>query len=703
MMICSSLPAVAQVIPLQEINAQRSYRFKAGTGLYQMSLEFDAHRFDWESLYVNLTDYNNQGQRTGPWDFELKTARPLLPSYWIKLDGEKLGLWYPQRPSLSDIDAKRFRGRFAFWLRQDGEHTLEFEPYRPANVSWMSARLEHDPEDTLATGLKPKHPPIRPWNESTFPNPLPPLYEKPVQTILKNLRTGGGGQDMLPWLIAARYLDGNTSSVARANATIDAYVASPSWGRREADTYGYNGDIGGAMTLRNLALAAQLLGPEGRDKLLKKLAVQGDAFLTQALLMRDYWGGSLLQDHGWRAMFDFGTAALHLWGVIPEADRWVAYIIPRLHRALAAAPPEGNIPGSSYFSPFLYTQNVMYYRDALLARTGEDILEQPALRRIPAYLATVYDEERRALFVGDNGDKMRVSGCQHLLAALAAKFRDGEAARLHRQFLEAGVEENISLLWGLLAYDPTVTETPAPAKPVRRLTWFKDAGFAHFRDDVNDVALALRCGPWLGENAQRRATGPCDQMECRPGMGHFTLFLHGEPVLASPESGYRLTSQTSSCLLIDGRGQIGDAGYPMSIPSQPHTGAKIESANWDATGQIRLNLQPSYPAELGVRQYVREFRLESGRRLVCRDHIVLERPRRLSWLFQFRKATGATLEPETRIGSLRIHPTGLAVKAVIASTPVVFSYSSRFTEFEHIRYDSTEPVQTTTVDFVMEW
>jgi hypothetical protein len=223
---------------------------------------------------------------------------------------------------------------------------------------------------------------------------------------------------------------------------------------------------------------------------------------------------------------DFGTAAMNLWGVIPEADRWVSYVVPRLRRAIEAAGPEGYLPGSSYYSIWLYGQNWMWYRDALLARTGVDLMEEPTLRHIPTFMASVYDEDRHALFAVENGDKIRVFGSEHLLATAAARFNDPVAARLHRLMVESAFNpeahgnqqnaENVSLLWGFLAYDPAVAEAAAPVKPVRRILWYKDAGFVQYRNDEQDVTLALRCGPWLGYHTQLAATGPCDMMECRP-------------------------------------------------------------------------------------------------------------------------------------------------------------------------------------------
>lgn len=147
-------------------------KFTASAGLYQFSVVADAHDFDWEELYVELNQYHNTGQRTGPWDFDpTGGAAPLVPSYWVYLDGHKIGLWFFARVSLEDLAAKRFRGRMAFWLRKGGEHELKLVPYRAFDITWTSARLEVDPEDTLlpadqSTLIGP--PSLARWGDDAF-------------------------------------------------------------------------------------------------------------------------------------------------------------------------------------------------------------------------------------------------------------------------------------------------------------------------------------------------------------------------------------------------------------------------------------------------------------------------------------------------------------------------------------------------------
>jgi hypothetical protein len=716
-------------------------------GLYQLTLVFDGRGFDWESLYQVLDQYGNSGARTGPWDFRLSDAAPLVPAFWVALDGRRLGLWYAQRVSLPDIDARRFRGRMALHVEQPGRHTLTLTPFNEsARLPWLSATLEADPEDRLdplptMTGNIDALPAAR-WASTSADLSAfwieqrrrlagsHAIYAAALESAFDwALGSAGANPEALAVLLAAHHLGGRAGAIERALETIAAFVAKPAWGREREDVYGHNGDIAGGSALRCLAWALHMfapqLGDDQRKALLAKLEHQADAFLTQALLMRDYWGGSVLQDHGWQAQFDFGTAALHLWGLTPRAQRWVSYAVPRLKRAIDAAPPDGVIPASSYCSLHLYAHCPMYYRDALLARTGVDLLDEPPLRRLPAFVASVVHDRQRAMLIADQGDKVPLLGGQAMMAALAAKHGDADAAWVHQLLLQATHESfyhggqlvghHVGHLWGFFAFDGKPAP-PRPASPRRRLVCYDDSGLVQYRDDDADVVVALRCGPWLGYHAHQRATGPCDRMDWSVGAGHFALFLNGQPMLCTPDAGYCIRSVLRSCLLVDDRGQIGDVGYPMSIPSLPHRGEEIDCTRWDAesgSGLVRLNLTRCYPADCGVVHYTRQFLLAPQRRIVVRDEVLLDRPRALSWLFQHKSTQGCVINGHRGVigasPSLSIRPRvddeGLPLRATVARTPVVWSYASASggKPFDHLRYDTARPVATACVDFVLEW
>ena len=729
----------AQPLALQTDNdGTLRFQFAGAPGLYQFSVVADARDFNWDELYVVLNHWHgNNNERTGPWDFNgLDGNKPLVPSYWVTINGQELGLWFFQRVSIEDIAAKRFRGRMAFHVARTGPVTVQLRPYRPLPIRWLSAALERDPEDQLApvpavTGKCP----ATAWAEPGFWEQrrhalatTHALYREPLRRAFEwILKRDYHTANHVLMLTAAYRLENNPVYREKLFTVLDASIAQPHWGNPKADGYSHNGDMGASASLFALAWAwhalADELGAERRQRLQAKLLLQGTRFFQLTLLNRDYWGGSVLQDHGRVSLPLFGTAALQLIGVLPAAELWTQYALPRVRRAVHAMPRDGVLPMSSYCNLPSYVDHQTWFRDTLLAMTGQDLFDAGPFRGIVDYL-TVTLRPSDFVTVIDMG-AMPFIGGNAFLNRIATKYQDGGAAYLQNvlvqsppvQFAHPVQEESFynGALWGFLSYDPSVTPaTQLPAAPP--LTFFPDSGFAYHRNPAQDITFAVRCGPWIGYHAYRSAQGPCDRMGMgvAPGAGHFMLARGHTHLLTSPDTGYKLRATVRSCLLVDGGGQYDDVGYPMSIPSKLDRGEEIQFAKWDdatQTGWVRLNLAPAYRDELQMAYYTRDFFIHPDR-LVCRDQVVLNEPHQLAWLFQGKRETGIALVAgnicrfgKTATIDLEPHPVGFALQASIRETPVVWSYSSGsgFKPFDHVRYAAAAPLRAATVEFVFKW
>lgn len=712
--------------------------FEAASGLYQFSVIADASEFHWESLYMNLFSYHNHGQRTGPWDFHpTEGARALLPSYWVDLDDQPVGLWYFQRVSIDDLTNKRLRGRFAFYIAESGEHELRLRPYNDVGkVRWLSALLEADPEDRL--GEVPEVPPdwydrcpSAEWRDPAYWMKMTSRLKGPCQAYRRPLSeafewlndSDNQTPETLPLLIAKYRLNHDESALNVAMEVIERALNAEHWGNQKPDGYGHDGDMSAMYVLWGLTHAYHSLydrlDRDTKNRMLDKLALQGNRFFEKALLYRDYWGGSLLQDHGWRSLFGFGCVALHLLGVLPEASLWTRYIIPRLDRSLAAMPTDGVIPASSHYSLELYTEMLAPYRDTLYRLTGRDIYRNEAFRRIVDYLTDIVHAADQTV-VGWGRDKLHLVGGRAFLNAMASVYQDGRAAYLQQllndkrmEAFYAGPEEKAyygDALWGLLSYE----ETTQPAKRLQHSTGirhYEDSDVVHYRDAEQQVVVSLRCGPSMGHHAYRTAQGACDRLGLGPDAGHFMIAVQGEPFLVTPDSGYSLRTDIRSCLLIDGKGQQDDVGYTMSVPSYKYLGEEIESVSWDEAegkGRVRLNLTEAYPREAGVAAYRREFLLERGQPVRLRDYVVLNEPRKLSWLFQTKREHNPAFEGLTcklgGEGGVTISPRSpqLGLTVTVEETPVVWSYvsPSGFRPFDTVRYDAEKLIRCAYVEFV---
>lgn len=720
-------------------------RFTAPAGLYQVSALWDARDYDWEEMYEDLANYGNTGQRTGPWDFKLGPSTPLVPSFWTAVDGRRVGLWFAQRVSLDDLAHRRFRGRMAFHLTTGGQHELELTPYRDMAITCRHLCLENDPEDRLSEGPSglcraPGNVPEAAWAKEGFwaeqrrrLDTSYRVYAEPMRRTfewaLAREQVPDGRASVLldvPVLVAAHRLGGRPDALERALAAIDQAIELPHWGNQQEDGYSHDGDMGAALLLRASCWAYHILGDRlgatRRERLLAKLRLQGERFFDLILVNRDYWGGSVLQDHGWRSLWAFGTATLNLLGVLPEADAWWSYVLPRVRRGLAAMPPDGVLPPSSYCSPWLYLSDFIQFRDTLMALGGPDLLDEGPFQAVVETLATTLRADGATFITPQR--VVPFTGSLAFLARMAAKHGDARTAWLHDRMLAAAEQRDDDfrtnfqtrhdVIQGFFAMPPDMpAPAPTPPPPRRALTYFDDAAQVHYHDADSDMTLVLRCGPADGYHAHHSARGPCDRLGWAPRDGHFCLYLGTTPMLANPDAGYRLHTFTGSCLLVDGQGQNGDVGYPMSIPSWQDGGAGIEEVRWDdasGTGLVRLNLQPSYPALLGMSLYVRELVLGADGRVLCRDHVAFDTPHTLSWLFQADKALGITLESpgRCRIGDapcLWIEPemTSTPLTASVHDTDVVYSYSSKRHKFMHARYDTIKPVASACASFELRW
>ena len=728
----------AQALPLQtDADGTIRFRFAGQPGLYQFSVIADARAFNWDELYIVLNENGNVAERTGPWDFDLNNGnKPLVPSYWVTVNGHKIGLWFFQRVSLEDIAAKRFRGRMAFHVAHAGAVTVELQPYRAMKISWLSATLERDPEDRLVAVPKiTGRCPAVAWVERGFWEQrrqelatTHAMYREPLRRAFAwILEKAACYPNHVLMLTAAYRLENNPAYREKLFKVLDESIAQPHWGNPKEDGYSHDGDMGAGASLFALAWAwhalANELGDERRAKLKAKLALQGDRFFQLALLNRDYWGGSVMQDHGRKSLPWFGAAALMLLDVLPAAELWTQFAIPRVRRGVTAMPRDGVIPMSSYCHLPSYVDVQTWFRDALLAMTGQDLFDDGPFRCIIDYInATLRPEDFTT--VSDMGNIPFIGG-NAFLNRIATKHRDPRAAYLQEvavksppvKFYHPVQEEAFynGALWGFLSYDPVVKPVKKLAK-AQPLTFFPDSGLVYHRNVKKDITFAVRCGPWIGYHSYRQAHGPCDRMGMgvTPGPGHFTLARGHDHLLTTPDAGYKMRATVRSCLLVDGGGQYDDIGYPMSTPSKLDRGEEIQFAKWDdATkiGWVRLNLAPAYRDELQMAYYTRDFFIHADR-LVCRDQVVLNESHQLAWLFQGKRETGIALVAGNvcRFGTsatidLIPQPAGFELKASICETPVVWGYasSSGFKPFDYVRYDAVTPRRAATVEFVFKW
>ena len=704
----------------------KSFRFDVKPGLYQLSVKADGSGFDWESLYEVLNKWDNRNVRTGPWDFSINHANtPLVPAFRVALDGRSLGLWFFQRISLKNLENREFQGRCAFWIREEGEHELTLTPFQENPLPWKDIRFEPDPEDSLddrSWQLPTNCQSIARLRGELLPHDPPEFLRGPLEEVRKWCLEEAFAPSAnnyiypaaatFPALLLGRWRD-DPALKAKGRKLLESVLDAPGWGNSNPDGYGHNGDKAGSACLSVLARAWHLLEPgetKLRECILECIRTRGRVFLDLLLLNRDYWGGSVLQDHGWVAIHQFAECALWMSRDLPEASEWTRYIIPRSYRAILAMPRDGVIPMSSYASPKNYVDPLIWLRELLIDAGEADLYKEHPFPEVIDFFYEVMDPVRRMSVVRFPGGDGSTAGGMGFYAQFLKGPKRERASALLKLMMESPFETYRTDVADVLLLARGEPEPAADFETRSPFRYFEDSGLVTFLDD--STAFTLRSGPWNGRHAWKHAPGPCDRMTTEIGAGHFVLTVNGEEVFNTPDTGYSIRTGLRSCLLIDGEGQRGDIGYPMSIPDYDFPTDRIVRAEGNPDGcHVELDLGETYDDALEVRSYRRKFLLRPGG-LDITDSIQLAQPRSLSWLFQTTQERFLAIEDagvRLKAGRSKVclttdSPLARPHPRLIPS-PVVYSYSARKDklQFAHARFDTTKPTNEITILFHISW
>lgn len=704
-------------------------RERASAGYHTVSVIADGSAWDWESMYYPLHLFGNNGQVTGPWDFNLlQDNKPLIPSYWVSLNGEALGLWYFQRVAVEDIKQRRFRGRFSFHLPKEGEVKIVLTPFNKGTLRWTSIKLaprshtekicqrflplrEHLP--FFASDLFTKEivdPKIsRLFDEfmqeakaiASLPKPFFIDAAPARNTYIATLRC-----IPLYLLIWKRFGKGTFRDFV--HEIINEFVKADNWGGfGSPESYGTNGDLIVAEIFYYLTMALCVLEKEMpetlKDRLLIKLELQGRRFHATSLLNEDYWGGSILQDHGWRTYPIFATAALHLAQYLEAASFWADFSLHRVWTSLNTSSRDGALPVSSYRRLDLFGEAFPPLSRSLKSTQGIDPLSLSLFSNTSRYLKQLTTEELQ-----DQCD-----GALCFLNAMAHRtddplFADAYASTLQRQIVDrknfAAVAH--SYIWHLPALKTIQAKESDPI-------WnhYVESGLIIAGGAQSGAQLRIQCGPPNGQRAWTLSKSPCDKVELFSGDGHFELSIDKQAVLCTPDSAYRLHAGCRTRLLIDESGGRTDLGYPMSAPLlEPHFGC-ISRTSWDTHGQrgnITLDLKDVFQEEVGVLSYSRNIDFAPDHLLSCTDVLNMERPATLQWLFQLPGSLRCTKQSET-IWLLGDHVTftvdnpSLDITTKLLPTNVVFSYTGSGQQFNTLHVQAQSSSREANIRFTFNW
>src|SRR5216683_5115755 len=370
--------------------------------------------------------------------------------------------------------------------------------------------------------------------------------------------------------------------------------------------------------------------PAERDRYRSKIARQGH-LLYEFFAPRPGRSWAYSQNHTFIPMAGLGVAAYAVYGEVPEAKQWAA-----LARAIYSKVLETYSKDGYYYEGFEYwifsTPWIIHYLDAQKHATGEDLFDQPGLRKTHLYAAHSLTPGGQMMFdfgdafagpitrakSGEDYERSHPGGHfesnYNVLYDLAARYSDSEiqgVADWMRSMGHTGQEEWWTLAWR----NPKLKSTPIEKmEPWHR---FEDHDVVFWRSgwDANATAIAFKCGPPEGHSATDLiATMPdwhTEQGHVHPDVNSFILWAHGQYLTGDSEyAGVPLTIEHNT-LLVDGHGQGHEgkghdawAGFPYEQMNKARiTLAQLTSDGFELEGEGAA----VYDSSLGLKRYLRRL------------------------------------------------------------------------------------------------
>jgi len=434
----------------------------------------------------------------------------------------------------------------------------------------------------------------------------------------------------------AYQIEGDTRYLDAARRYMDAALSYQVWGYTFSKP---DIDLAAGHLLYGMGTAYDLLfdvlSPEERTRYRDKIVRQA-RILAAHFMPKPGKSYSYSQNHCFIPIAGLAVAAYAVWDDTPEAAEWAALARAIFGRVLEVSAPDGYFYEGVEYWVFSMPW-IVHALDAFAHAAGDDLYDQPSLRKAHLYIAHSLTPNGQDVFdfgdvfegpltrarSGEEAARTHPNGKLHsnynLLYRLAARFGDPEAQGVASWMASLGhvCQEDY---WSLLWYDPAVKA--APMSSISPHHHFDDLGTVYWRSDWSAAAtaFAFRAGPPEGHHvAAILAKLPDWHLEmghAHPDAGSFMLY-GGGTYLSGP-MGYAgiPTSALSNTLLVDGQGQANEGGGHDAFKDYPYarldrirlSSVKLERDRAD----IVADLTGAYRPELGVERLERRFSYANG-------------------------------------------------------------------------------------------
>lgn len=351
--------------------------------------------------------------------------------------------------------------------------------------------------------------------------------------------------------------------------------------------------------------------------------------------------GASANNHSWIKRGGLATTACAIYEETPQAEDWLTYVRYEFEKILAIHGPDGATPEGYHMYMRYGVEWLLRYLELLYDSCGEDLYDHPWLRNNGyCFLYTLMPGGEYVANFGDNPDKAHDSS--HALYRYATQYRDGYLQWTGDLMRTKFPAPSRSPMWTFLWYDPSITPTPPDTLPTVR--YFHDLEMVIARSDWGPDAtcFAFRCGPPMGYHAFSYGAGGYGH--AHQDQNHFMLFSHGRYLVADTGYSRHKLTQEHNTILVDERGQIGEATTWFHRKMKDDELATITGffGSPDYT-YVCGDAAKAYWKELGLQMFKRHAMFIDGRILILFDDVRTDRPRRLDWLLH--TPTPITVKP----------------------------------------------------------
>ena len=332
-----------------------------------------------------------------------------------------------------------------------------------------------------------------------------------------------------------------------------------------------------------------------------------------------------------------------------RAREWLDYTVEYFSCLYS---PWGGADGGWAEGPMYWTTGMAFVTEAInLLRkcTGVDVYRRPFFRKTGDFPLYCYPPHATRASFGDQstlGDppSLKTGFLMRQFAGLTgnASYQWYFERVRERESDEEADTKFYNYGWWDFRFDelmykhdfPEVEAADAP--DVEPLRWFRDIGWVamhHQADDPGEHVMLLAKSSPYGSISHSHG----DQ-------NGFLLHAYGEPLAI--DSGYyiafgstmhlnwRRQTRSKNAILIDGVGQYAGRDKALNIEA---TGRVEDAWHRDGVGYARMDATNAYRIEVPyAKRVVRELYFVGGSYVVVVDHVDLERPGVVSWLFQTR-------------------------------------------------------------------